>query len=50
MEVILTIKKGHREGCTKLLRDAIKKTNEQLNLNRELDIDVQYGNSYANIH
>lgn len=50
MEVILTILKGHREACEKLLRDAIKETNEELNLNRELDIDVQFGDNYAEIH
>lgn len=49
-EIILTVKKGHREEVEKLLRDAIIKTNEQLKLNRELDIDVQFGDSYAEIH
>jgi len=50
MEVILTIKKGHREACEKLLRESIKEVNEELGLNREMDIDVQFGSSYANIH
>ena len=49
-EVILHIKKGHRDSCTKLLKNAIRRTNEQLQLNRELDIDVQFGNNYAEIH
>ena len=49
-EVILCIKKGHREGCEKLLRDAIRDTNDFLRLNRELDIDVQFGKNYAEIH
>ena len=49
-EVILTVKKGNREAAEKLLRDAIVKTNEQLKLNRDLDIDVQFGDSYAEIH
>ena len=49
-EVILCVKKGHREGCEKLLRDAINATNKQLNLNRELDIDVAFGDNYAQIH
>jgi len=49
-EIILTIKKGHREGCEKLLIDAIDKTNEELKLNRELGVDVQFGDSYAEIH
>ena len=49
-EVILTIKKGYRTGVTKILKDAIKLTNKQLKLNRDLDVDVQFGNSYAEIH
>jgi len=49
-EVILEIKKGHREEAEKLLRDAMAKTNEELKLNRELDIDVQFGDTYADIH
>ncbi len=50
MEVILTVKKGNRDKVTKMLKEAIAKTNEQLKLNRDLDVDVQFGNSYAEIH
>lgn len=49
-ECVITVKKGSREQCEKLLRDAIRDTNEELKLNRELDIDVQFGNSYKDIH
>lgn len=49
-EVVIEIKKGHREGAEKLLRDAIKELNELLKLNRELDIDVQFGDRYSDIH
>lgn len=49
-EVILCVKKGHREACEKLLQDAIAKTNCQLKLNRELGVDVQFGENYAEIH
>jgi hypothetical protein len=49
-EVILCLPKGHREGCEKFLKSAIQSTNEQMNLNRELDIDVQFGANYAEIH
>jgi len=49
-EVILCLKKGNREKCEKLLKDAIKKTNRQLKLNRELGVDVQFGDNYAEIH
>lgn len=50
MEVILTVKEGNREACEKLLRDAIKATNEELKLNRELDISVDFGKNYSQIH
>mgnify|MGYP003649242638 CR=1 FL=1 len=49
-EVILTVKKGHRGEVEKLLKDAIQLTNKQLKLNRDLDVDVQFGDSYAEIH
>lgn len=49
-EVILCLKKGNRDECEKLLQDAIKKTNRQLKLNRELGVDVQFGDNYAEIH
>ena len=49
-EVILCVHKGKREAAKGLLRDAMAKTNRQLKLNRELDIDVQFGLTYADIH
>lgn len=49
-EVVLQIKQGHREQCTKLLRTSIDKLNNRLKLNRLLDIDVQFGQNYAEIH
>lgn len=49
-ELILTIKKGHREECEKLLKWAIHKVNQDLKLNRDLDVDIQFGDCYANIH
>jgi hypothetical protein len=49
-EVILTVKVGYREQVIKLLKDAIVAVNEELKLNRELDVDVQFGDSYASIH
>ena len=49
-EVILCLKKGNRDKMKNLLNRAIEKTNNQLKLNRELGIDVQFGNTYKNIH
>ena len=49
-EVILEIKKGAEEQCTKLLKWAIQEVNKDLKLNRDLDVDVSYGNNYSKIH
>lgn len=49
-EVVLQIKKGNREKCTSLLKNAIKELNNILKLNRELGIDVQFGDRYSSIH
>lgn len=51
-EVVLCVKvvDGVREKATSLLRRAIEEVNKQLNLNRELDIDVQFGSRYSEIH
>lgn len=49
-EIILEIKKGHRKAAEKLLRDAISVVNKELKLNRELGIDIDFGDNYAQIH
>lgn len=49
-EVIALIKKGMRTKCEKAFRNAIVEVNEELKMNRELDIDVQFGDNYADIH
>lgn len=51
-EVVLCVRKasGVREKAEALLRTAIATVNEQLKLNRELDIDVQFGDRYSEIH
>lgn len=49
-EVVLEIKKGNRERCVKMLKDAIARVNDKLKLNIKLDVDVQFGDSYADIH
>lgn len=49
-EIILEIKKGAREKCRELLVRSMKKVNEVLKLNRELGVDIQFGDSYAEIH
>ena len=51
-ELILVIdkKKGERDRIEKILRNAIKKANEFLKLNRELDVGVDFGDNYGEIH
>ncbi len=49
-EAVLEIKLGFRDKAEKLLRDAIETLNKKLKLNRELGIDVQFGDRYSSIH
>lgn len=49
-EGIWEVKKGHREEMEKLLRDSIRRVNDRLKLNVTLDIDVQFGHRYSDIH
>jgi len=49
-ESINVVRKGEEEQHTNVLGWAIGKLNEQLKLNVELGIDVQYGKNYAEIH
>lgn len=49
-EVILEINKGERGATEAILKSAIKSVNAELALNRDLDCDVDFGDSYAEIH
>lgn len=49
-EVVLQIKKGFREECKELIKEAIDEANDLLGLNRELSVDIQFGECYADIH
>lgn len=49
-EFILTVRKGHRDEVTSFLNETIQETNDYLNLNRELGISIEFGNTYADIH
>lgn len=49
-EGIWCLKIGHREAMTNILKNSIRIVNETLNLNVELDVDVQFGKNYAEIH
>tara|TARA_R110002012_G_scaffold220445_3_gene392055 strand:+ start:1229 stop:3070 length:1842 start_codon:yes stop_codon:yes gene_type:complete len=49
-ESINVIREEEKKQHTETLKLAIQKLNEQLKLNVELGIDVQYGNNYAEVH
>jgi len=49
-ETINLVKEENKDRAKKVLRWAIDQTNKELKLNRELDIDIQYGSNYAQIH
>lgn len=49
-EVVLCVRTGFRESITEFLEQTIEDTNKELKLNRRLDIGIQYGSRYAEIH
>ena len=49
-EYVALIKKGHRDRMIKHANEAIRKTNEELKLNRELGMEIQFGDRYSQIH
>lgn len=49
-EFVFTVRKGHRTEMEDILKTAIESTNEILNLNRQLDISIQWGDKYSDIH
>lgn len=49
-EIVLEVKIGSRDKAIALVKDAIARVNDRLKLNIQLGVDVQFGNSYADIH
>ncbi|QIG69882.1 DNA polymerase I protein [Rhizobium phage RHph_I3_11] len=49
-EGVWHIKEGHREEFTSMINKAIDKVNEEVKLNRKLEVDIQYGYRYSSIH
>lgn len=49
-EVCLEIAEGAEEKCKELVMRAIDKTNKQVKLNRKLDVSIQFGKRYSDIH
>jgi len=49
-EIVFPLTPNEKGRVELILRMSITKVNSELKLNRALDIDVQFGNSYAEIH
>jgi len=49
-EIILEVKEGNKDKCVKLLENSIQKVNNRLQLNRNLEVDIQFGLNYSEIH
>jgi hypothetical protein len=49
-EFIGRIKQQHKERMREHVKEAMRLTNEELQLNRELECDIKFGESYAAIH
>lgn len=43
-------KEGERERVKTILKEAVYKVNRQLKLKRDMDVDVQFGDNYADVH
>jgi hypothetical protein len=44
------VRKGDEQEHSSVLQWAIEKVNQELKLNVDLGIDIQYGNTYSEIH
>lgn len=49
-EVLITMSEGDRDEIEEKLKKAIAKTNKALSLNRDLGIDIQFGEDYGSVH
>lgn len=49
-EVVIEVPFGYRPGVTKYLKDCVQKVNLKLGLNRDLDVDVEFGSNYSEVH
>lgn len=49
-EIVFPLKLGEEAPTTKKLRSVIQKINSTMNLNREMGVDIQFGNNYSQIH
>jgi DNA polymerase I-like protein with 3'-5' exonuclease and polymerase domains len=49
-EWIAVIRRGNEKKLEEHVKKAIKATNEELGLNRELSVELHFGTNYGDIH
>lgn len=49
-ESVMLVRKGNRDRLKAHVQKAINATNEELKLNRKLDVGLDFGNNYSEIH
>lgn len=49
-EMLTFLKKKNREKVKEILEESMEKVNEMLNLNVVIKVDVQFGDTYADVH
>jgi hypothetical protein len=49
-EILFVVKKGDEQQTSEILHKAMQKVNEHLKLNVTIEIEEQYGQSYASVH
>lgn len=49
-EVVAAVTPGKQQPIERMVREAMRRTNEELKLNRELDCSLDFGNDYSQIH
>lgn len=49
-EIVLNVKKGYRKEVEKFLKECIDNVNGRVKLNRRLEVDVNFGHRYSEIH
>ena len=49
-EVVVEVRAGFRDLITKDFKEAVQAVNKKLELNRDLDVDVEFGGNYSEVH
>jgi hypothetical protein len=49
-EVIVPVRVGQEKEVADIMKEAIRRTNDKLQLNVPLDVDTKYGDTYSDVH